>query len=62
MYVILYVRLDICFTVGIVSRSKIRGLGRCQSYAHKYLRRMEEYMLVSLCSESVLLRYQELDF
>ena len=65
MYVMLCTRLDICYSVGIVSRYQC-NLGRehwtTVKHILKYLRRTRDYMLVCHGDELTPIGYTDFDF
>ena len=64
-YVMLCARLNICFSIGIMSGYQSISLLEVWvnvKYILKYHWRTRDYMFVDLCNELVLLSYQELDF
>ena len=65
MYAMLCMRLDICYSVRIVSRYQSNlGLKHWESVKHilKYLRGTRNYMLVYLGSDLMLVGYTDFDF
>ena len=65
MYVMLYIRLDICFVVGIVSRYQSNVGQEHQivvKHIHKYLRRMRDYMFMFQSDELVPNEYIDSNF
>ena len=64
MYAMLYTRSDICFVVGMVSRSQ-SDLGEehwiAVKHIFKYLRRTRDYMLVFQDESLVPIRYTDSD-
>ncbi|KAA0067546.1 gag/pol protein [Cucumis melo var. makuwa] len=65
MYVILYTRPDICYTVGIVSKYQSNpGLDHWTAVKIiiKYPRRMRDYMLVYRAKDLILTGYTNSDF
>ena len=65
MYVMLCTGLDICYSVGIVSRYQ-SNLGRehrtVVKHILKYLRRTRDYMLVYYDDDLAPIRYTDYDF
>src|SRR5215813_5991023 len=65
MYAMLCTRLDICFTVGVVSRFQSNpGLDHWVAVKHilKYLRRIRNYLLVYSSEDLILRGYTDFDF
>ena len=65
MYAMLYIRPDICYSVGMVSRYQSNpGPKHWQAVKHflKYLRRMRNFMLVFRCEDLIPIGYTNLDF
>ena len=65
MYAMLYTRLDIYYSVGMVSRYQSNpGPKHWQAIKHilKYLRRMRDYMLVYRCEDLIPIGYTNSNF
>ena len=65
MYAMLYTRLDICYSVGMVSKYQSNPRPKhWQAVKHilKYLRRTRDYMLVYQCEDLIPIGYTDLDF